>query len=203
VPREWRFGVSERLDARGREVDPLDEAAVAALVPVLRQQRIESVAIGFLHAYLDLTHERRARDILQAALPELSITLAGEVCPEMREYDRWSTACANAYVQPIMAGYLGRLDGLLRARGFACPLFMMTSGGGLTTLEIARLYPVRLVESGPAGGAILAAHLARECGFDRVLSFDMGGHNGEDLPDRRRRAAALAQLRGSRANTAS
>ncbi|MBV8169228.1 MAG: hydantoinase/oxoprolinase family protein [Alphaproteobacteria bacterium] len=175
VPRAWRFGVPERLDAHGREVDPLDEKAVAALVPVLRENRIESVAIGFLHAYLDLAHERRARDILQAALPDLSITLSGEVCPEMREYDRWSTACANAYVQPIMAGYLGRLDGLLRAKGFACPLFMMTSGGGLTTLEIARLYPVRLVESGPAGGAILAAHLARECGFDRVLSFDMGG----------------------------
>jgi N-methylhydantoinase A len=175
VPREWRFGVTERIDARGRLVDPLDERAVEALVPVLQRERIESVAIGFLHAYLDLAHERRARDILAAALPELAITLSGEVCPEMREYDRWSTACANAYVQPIMAGYLGRLDGLLRGRGFDCPLFMMTSGGGLTTLEIARRYPVRLVESGPAGGAILAAHLARECGFERVLSFDMGG----------------------------
>jgi N-methylhydantoinase A len=175
VPREWRFGVTERIDARGRLVDPLDEEAVAALAPVLARERIEAVAIGFLHAYLDLAHERRARDILAAALPGLAITLSGEVCPEMREYDRWSTACANAYVQPIMAGYLGRLDGLLRARGFDCPLFMMTSGGGLTTLEIARRYPVRLVESGPAGGAILAAHLARECGFDQVLSFDMGG----------------------------
>ncbi len=175
VPREWRFGVVERIDARGRLVDPLDERAVAELVPVLRRERIESVAIGFLHAYLDPGHERRARDILAAALPDLSITLSGEVCPEMLEYDRWSTACANAYVQPIMAGYLGRLDRMLRARGLDCPLFMMTSGGGLTTLEIARLYPVRLVESGPAGGAILAAYLARECGFDRVLSFDMGG----------------------------
>jgi N-methylhydantoinase A len=175
VPREWRFGVTERIDARGRLIDPLDERAVADLVPVLRRERIESVAIGFLHSYVDLGHERRARDILAAALPELAITLSGEVCPEMREYDRWSTACANAYVQPTIAGYLGRLDTMLRARGLAAPLFMMTSGGGLTTLEIARRYPVRLVESGPAGGAILAAHLARECGFARVLSFDMGG----------------------------
>jgi N-methylhydantoinase A len=133
------------------------------------------VAIGYLHSYVDLAHERRTRDILAAALPTLAITLSGEVCPELREYDRWSTACANAYVQPIMAGYLGRLDRMLRERGLDCPLFMMTSGGGLTTLDIARRYPVRLVESGPAGGAILAAHLARECGFDRVLSFDMGG----------------------------
>ena len=175
VPREWRFGVRERLDARGRQVDPLDEAAVAALVPMLERDRIESVAIGFLHSYLDLAHERRARDILTAALPGLAVTLSGEVCPEMREYDRWSTACANAYVQPTIAGYLGRLDAMLRARGIEAPLFMMTSGGGLTTLDFAQRYPVRLVESGPAGGAILAAHLARECGFERVLSFDMGG----------------------------
>ena len=175
VPREWRFGVVERIDARGRLVEPLDERGLGALVPVLERERIEAVAIGFLHAYLDPAHERRARAILAAALPKLAITLSGEVCPEMREYDRWSTACANAYVQPIMAGYLGRLDELLRARGIGCPLFMMTSGGGLTTLEIARRYPVRLVESGPAGGAILAAHLARECGFEQVLSFDMGG----------------------------
>jgi N-methylhydantoinase A len=175
VPREWRFGVPERIDARGRLVDPLDEPAVAALAPKLVEAGIESVAIGFLHSYLDLAHERRARDILAAALPGIAITLSGEVCPEMREYDRWSTACANAYVQPIIGGYLGRLDRMLRARGLEAPLFMMTSGGGLTTLEIARRYPVRLVESGPAGGAILAAHLARECGFARVLSFDMGG----------------------------
>ncbi|MBI3515551.1 MAG: hydantoinase/oxoprolinase family protein [Proteobacteria bacterium] len=175
VPREWRFEVRERIDARGRLVEALDETAVAALMPVLERERIESVAIGFLHAYIDPAHEQRARDILAAALPRLAITLSGDVCPEMREYDRWSTACANAYVQPTMAGYLGRLDTLLRGRGLDAPLFMMTSGGGLTTLEIARRYPVRLVESGPAGGAILAAHLARECGFDRVLSFDMGG----------------------------
>ncbi|HTV90050.1 MAG TPA: hydantoinase/oxoprolinase family protein, partial [Stellaceae bacterium] len=87
----------------------------------------------------------------------------------------WSTACANAYVQPLMDRYLARLDTGLRARGASCPLFLMTSAGGLTTVEIARRFPVRLVESGPAGGAMLAAHLALQCGYDRVLSFDMGG----------------------------
>ena len=109
-------------------------------------------------------------------LPGVSITLSSEVSPEIREYERWSTAVANAYVQPVMDRYLGRLDdGAAAQRGFTCPLFMITSGGGLTTLETARKFPIRLVESGPAGGAILAAALARQCGLDKVLSFDMGG----------------------------
>jgi N-methylhydantoinase A len=97
------------------------------------------------------------------------------VCPEMREYERWSTACANAYVQPLMDRYLARLDDGLRRRGCRCPMYLMTSAGGLTTVEIARRFPVRLVESGPAGGAMLAARLAAQCGYGRVLSFDMGG----------------------------
>jgi N-methylhydantoinase A len=93
----------------------------------------------------------------------------------MREYERWSTACANAYVQPPMDGYLARLEDGLRQRGSRAPVFLMTSAGGLTTIDIARRFPVRLVESGPAGGAILAARIAEQCGYDRVLSFDMGG----------------------------
>ncbi len=175
VPRDLRFGVPERLDGRGNVLIPLDEGAVAALVPKLRARGIAAVAIGYMHAYLDGKHERRTRDILQAALPDLSITLSSEVSPEIREYERWSTAVANAYVQPVMDSYLGRLDQALEARGFACPLFLITSGGGLATLETARRFPIRLVESGPAGGAILAAGLAQQCGIDKVLSFDMGG----------------------------
>ncbi|WIM10340.1 hydantoinase/oxoprolinase family protein [Enhydrobacter sp.] len=175
VARDLRFGVPERLDGRGNVLIPLDEDAVRALAPRLEAQRIEAVAIGYMHAYLDGKHERRTRDILGALMPGLSITLSSEVSPEIREYERWSTAAANAYVQPVMDRYLGRLDRALRERGFACPLFMMTSGGGLTALETARRFPIRLVESGPAGGAILAAALARQCGLDKVLSFDMGG----------------------------
>ena len=93
----------------------------------------------------------------------------------MREYERTSTAVANAYVQPMMAGYLGRLGEALTAKGFRCPVYLMTSGGGLTTLETARRFPIRLVESGPAGGAILASFVAAECQENKVLSFDMGG----------------------------
>jgi len=165
----------ERMDGRGNVLIPLDEAAVRALAPKLRAQGVEAIAIGYLHAYLDGKHERRTRDILSELLPDVSITLSSEVSPEIREYERWSTAVANAYVQPVMDRYLGRLDEALRQKGVGCPLFLITSGGGLAALETARKFPIRLVESGPAGGAILAAALARQCGLDKVLSFDMGG----------------------------
>ena len=175
VPRHLRFGVPERMDGRGNVLLPLDESAVHALAPKLKAEGVEAIAIGYMHAYLDGKHERRTRDILSEALPGVSITLSSEVSPEIREYERWSTAVANAYVQPVMDRYLGRLDMALRAKGITCPLFLMTSGGGLAALETARHFPIRLVESGPAGGAILAASLARQCGLDKVLSFDMGG----------------------------
>ena len=175
VPRTLRLPVPERIDARGNLVTALDEAAVARLVPVLQREGIESVAVGFLHSYSWPAHELRTREILKRLMPDLWVTCSSEVSPEIREYERWSTACANAYVQPVMAGYLGRLDTALKSRGFGCPVFLITSAGGLTTLETARLFPIRLVESGPAGGAILASRLATQCGFDEVLSFDMGG----------------------------
>ncbi len=175
VPRDLRYGVRERLDGRGNMLIPLDEAAVRQLAPTLKAAGIEAVAIGYMHAYLDGGHERRTREILAELLPEVAFTLSSEVSPEIREYERWSTAVANAYVQPVMDRYLGRLDAALAARGFGCPLVMITSGGGLATLETARKFPIRLVESGPAGGAILAAGIARQCGLDKVLSFDMGG----------------------------
>ena len=175
VARDLRFGIPERMDGRGNVLIPLDEAAVRTLAPKLKAAGIEAIAIGYMHAYLDGKHERRTRDILTDLLPGVSISLSSEVSPEIREYERWSTAVANAYVQPVMDRYLGRLDDGLRHKGFTCPLFMITSGGGLAALETARKFPIRLVESGPAGGAILAAALARQCGLDKVLSFDMGG----------------------------
>ena len=175
VPRHLRLPVPERLDNEGRALRPLDEAALRGLVPVLRREDVASIAIGFLHGFVNPAHERRARDILAAELPAVPITLAAEVAPEMREWERFSTAVANAYVQPLMARYLTQLARDLRAEGIAAPLFLMLSGGGLTTVETACRFPIRLVESGPAGGAIFAAGLARQCGLDRVLSFDMGG----------------------------
>ncbi|MBI4184045.1 MAG: hydantoinase/oxoprolinase family protein, partial [Proteobacteria bacterium] len=175
VPRFLRLGVPERVAADGTVLKPLDEASVLALIPELERQGIESVAVGFLHCYANPSHERRVGEILAERMPGLSITLSSDVCPEVREYDRFSTACASAYIQPLMARYLTGLDRELKEEGFRCPLYLMTSGGGLTTLATAVAKPVRLVESGPAGGAILASHIAAECRTPQVLSFDMGG----------------------------
>ncbi len=160
VGRQLRFTVPERVDATGKVLKPLDEAAVTAVATQLKAHNIESVAVALMHSYVNPAHERRIGEIIAAALPGLSITLSADVCPEIREYERTSTTCANAYVQPLMAGYLARLKSQLGAAGFACPLYLMTSGGGITTIETAMRFPIRLVESGPAGGAILAAHVA-------------------------------------------
>ena len=175
VPRQWRFPVPERLNAAGEPILALDEAAVEAAAARLAAEEIESAAIGLLHSYVNPTHEQRVRTILQERLPDLAITLSSEVSPEMREYERFSTACANAYVQPVMARYLRNLEAGLRDAGFGCPLFVMLSGGGVADIETAIRFPIRLVESGPVGGAVFASHVARQCGLDRVLSFDMGG----------------------------
>jgi N-methylhydantoinase A len=175
VPRHLRLPVPERLDNEGRVLRPLDEDAVRALVPVLKREGVESIAVGLLHGFVNPLHERRVRTILAAALPDVPVSLSSEVSPEMREWERFSTTAANAYVQPLMARYLRRLEADLRELGIAAPIFLMMSGGGLTTIETACRFPIRLVESGPAGGAIFSAHIARQCGVENVLSFDMGG----------------------------
>ena len=206
VPRELRFPVPERITAKGEIRTPLNEDFLAGILPRLKAEKVTSIAIGFLHSYINDVHEKRAGDLLARALPNVSITLSSAVCPEIREYERFSTACANAYVQPLMAGYLERFAAELTRRGFGCPLYLMTSGGGLTTLETARRFPVRLVESGPAGGAILSAGLARENGLREVLSFDMGGTTakicfiGQGRPDQSRKmevARVWRNLKGS------
>ncbi len=175
VPRRRRWPVPERIDARGAVLRPLDLEAAQTLAERIRQEEVESLAIGLIHAYANPSHEEAVAEVLRAALPDLPITLSSEVCPEIREYERLSTACANAYVQPIMARYLTRLEGRLREEGFTAPFLLMTSGGGLTGFETAVKFPIRLVESGPAGGAILASRIAEDCGLERVLSYDMGG----------------------------
>ncbi len=175
VPRYLRLPVPERLDNTGKVLRPLDEAAVRALVPFLKAEEIESVAVGFLHAFVNPAHEQRVRDVLGEELPGVGVSISSEVSPEMREWERFSTTVANAYVQPMMARYLRRLETDLRDVGAKAPLFLMMSGGGLTTIDTACRFPIRLVESGPAGGAIFSAHVARQCGLANVLSFDMGG----------------------------
>jgi len=175
VPRHLRLTVPERLDNAGNVLRALDERAVRDAASVLRAARIESVAIGFLHAFVNPDHERRARDILAGELPGIPVSLSSEVSPEMREWERFSTTAANAYVQPLVERYLRRMQEGLRGLGASAPIFLMLSGGGLTTIETACRFPIRLVESGPAGGALFSADIARRCGLDAVLSFDMGG----------------------------
>lgn len=175
VPRALRYTVAGRMDASGIEIEKLDEAGVRRTAIAMREAAVEAVAIGFIHAYRNPDHENRARAIIEAELPGIPVSISSEVCPEIREFERLSTTCANAYVRPIMDGYLERLDASLAKQGSNCPLLLMTSGGGLASVEMARRLPIRLVESGPAGGAILASEIASSLGLKRAVSFDMGG----------------------------
>jgi len=175
LPRQMRYTVPGRMDATGAELVPLDPADIEPVVEAIALAGYESVAIGLLHSYLNPAHERLVRDVLAARLPDITISLSCEVSPQMREYERFNTVVANAYIKPLMKSYLGRLEGRLRETGVDCAIFLMHSGGGIISLESAAEFPVRLVESGPAGGAVFAAHIAARYGLDKVLSFDMGG----------------------------
>ncbi len=174
IPREDRFAVKGRMSAQGEELQPLDEAGLEAIAKQISEQGYESIAIGFIHSYMNDAHEKRARDILAKHL-DLPVSISAEVSPQMREFERFNTVCANAYVRPQMADYLGRLQLRLKDMGATCPVFMIHSGGGLISVETAAEFPVRLIESGPAGGAIFAADIARRFDMERVVSYDMGG----------------------------
>lgn len=175
VSRSLRIPIAERINAAGEVLTPLDLTTVDAALDVVERARIESVAIGFLHSYANSKHEELVAARLSERFQDVAVTLSSSVCPEIREYERFSTACANAYVLPMMARYLIQLEKRLIGLGIKCPMLMMTSGGGLTTFETAARFPIRLVESGAAGGAILASQIAAEVGLDEVISFDMGG----------------------------
>ena len=174
IPREDRFVVAGRIGAQGQELLALDEAVLEALADQIKAEGFGAVAIGFIHSYLNPAHEQRAREILAAKL-DIPISISSEVSPQMREFERFNTVCANAYVRPQMESYLYRLQERLQDMGASCPLFMIHSGGGLISVETAAAFPVRLVESGPAGGAIFAADIAQRFGIERVVSYDMGG----------------------------
>lgn len=175
LPRQMRYTVPGRIDATGAELKPLTRADIEPVVDAIARAGYESVAIGLIHSYLNDSHEKLVRDVLADRLPDVMISLSSEVSPQMREYERFNTVVANAYIKPLMKSYLGRLKGRLADEGVGCNIFLMHSGGGIISLENAADFPVRLVESGPAGGAVFAAHIAARYGLDKVLSFDMGG----------------------------
>ena len=175
LPRQMRFTVAGRVDANGKILIDMDRAEVEAIVDQIAEGGFESVAVGLIHSYLNPTHEQLVRDVLAEKLPNVAVSISSEVSPQMREYERFNTVVANAYIKPLMASYLGRLGDRLNDEGVSCRIFLMHSGGGVISIQNAADFPVRLVESGPAGGAVFAAHIAARYGLDKVLSFDMGG----------------------------
>ncbi|MCY4453080.1 MAG: hydantoinase/oxoprolinase family protein [Immundisolibacterales bacterium] len=175
VPRERRLEATERVGARGEVLEPLDPASLDEAMSELARFGVEAVAIAFLHAYANPEHERTARDLLSKRFPALPFAVSSEVAPEIREFERISTTVANAYLMPLAASYVDRLADRIAARGIGSRLLLMLSSGGLTDAEEARRFPVRMLESGPAAGAIAAAWFGGRAGHDDLLAFDMGG----------------------------
>lgn len=175
LPRQHRYVVRERINAAGDVLIALDRSEVEQLVDEISAAGFNSIAVGLIHSYLNGDHERMVRDVIAAKMPDAMVSISCEVSPQMREYERFNTVVANAYIKPLMKSYLGRLEGRLAEAGAVCSIFLMHSGGGIISLQSAAEFPVRLVESGPAGGAVFAAHIAARYGLDKVLSFDMGG----------------------------
>jgi len=175
VPKCLRREVTERLDATGKVVAPLSEADILDAAKVFKASGVESVAVSFLHSYSNPVHECRAGVILHRELPEVMISLSSEICPDLREYERSSTTVLNAYVQPLTVRYLEDLCQRLASSGFTGTPFIMLSSGGVTTMAAAAKQPIRLIESGPAAGALAAAYFGTEAACDKVVAFDMGG----------------------------
>lgn len=175
VPRYLRFDVPQRTLANGTTLQELDEAYVGRLARELAESGIEAVAIVFLHSFTDPSAERAARAQVQRAAPHLRVSISSDVVPEIREFERASTTIANVYVQERVERYLRELEERLRRLGFAGSFFLMLSSGGIATVETAKRYPVRLLESGPAAGALAATHYGLAAGQPNLLSFDMGG----------------------------
>jgi N-methylhydantoinase A len=175
VPRRWRREVVERLGPRGEVLTPLDAESVTEVVDLLTREGVESIAIAFLHAYASSAHEETAAAIVRARAPGVLLTLSSEILPEVREFERTSTAVTNAYVMPVMSRYLGSLGTELRRLGVGAPILVMQSNGGVMTAASGQRRPVHVIESGPAAGVIARAELARRIGRPNAISIDMGG----------------------------
>jgi N-methylhydantoinase A/oxoprolinase/acetone carboxylase beta subunit len=175
VARPLRLEVGERLNGRGEVVRPLDVADLEALRPTLEREGVAAVAVCLLHSYRNPAHEQLIRAWLHEHLPQLSVSLSCEVAPEIREYERMSTTVANAYVQPLTERYLSQLEQQLRATGFERRLYLMLSSGGISTVDTAGRFPVRLLESGPAAGVLAATFYGEVVDEPSLVSFDMGG----------------------------
>lgn len=175
VPRNLRFEIDERVKADGSVLVPVDTSQVALIAEAMKAAGIQSVAVCLLHSYANPAHERLVGETLARLLPGVEITLSSELVPEIREFERSSTSVMNAYVQPLTSSYLKRMERELRSRSITCPLHLMLSNGGLTSVENSVAAPINLIESGPAGGAIAASFFGANAGEKNLISFDMGG----------------------------
>ena len=175
VPRHWRKEVPERIDKDGGIVTPLDEDAAKRAVEELAADGVTSIAVSFLHAYRYPAHEQRVRDIISDVAPDMFVSLSSDVLPEIREYERTVATALNAYVRPYIGRYLEELEHGLGAIGVKATLNIMQSNGGVISRDYAETMPLRMLESGPAAGALAASHVAGLAGLGDVLSFDMGG----------------------------
>ena len=175
VTREYTFGIGERVLADGAVDQPVDADSVTALARDLKDKGVVSVAVCLLNSFVNPENERRVRDILNEAVPELYVSLSSDVAPQIREYPRAATVALNAYTRPITEPYLRRLTEELHGRGYDRDPLIMLSNGGVLGADLAGRFPVRMIESGPAAGALVASYYAEKLGLDRLLSFDMGG----------------------------
>ncbi|MBV9813287.1 MAG: hydantoinase B/oxoprolinase family protein [Acetobacteraceae bacterium] len=198
VPRRRRLEVAERMDRDGGVVVPLDLDAVAEQARRLAADGVEAIAVCFLHAYRNPAHERAAGEAIRKLLPDVAVSLSSDVVSELWEYQRLVTTCANAFVQPLMDRYVLRLERQLWQRGFRGALHLMHSAGGLVSPETARAYPIRLLESGPAGGGLATAFFGRIAGKSDVISFDMGGTTAKACLIENGRAATAAEMEAAR-----
>ena len=198
VPRRRRLEVAERLDRDGNTVVPIDLDGVRTAARQLVTDGCEAIAVGFLHSYRNPAHERAAGAAIRALFPELSVSLSSDVVAELWEYQRLTTTCANAFVQPLMDRYVRRLEQELWGRGFRGALYLMHSAGGLVSPETARKFPIRLLESGPAGGGLATAFFGQAAGKADVISFDMGGTTAKACLIEDGRAATAAEMEAAR-----
>ncbi|HEX7052856.1 MAG TPA: hydantoinase/oxoprolinase family protein [Burkholderiales bacterium] len=175
VDAACRFEVDERIAADGSIVEPLGDEAGRAVAEALKACGAQAVAVCLLHSYMNPAHERALRELIVRAVPGATVCISSDILPEMREFERASTAVANAYVQPLTSGYIDRFAAGLRDAGLSCPLFIMLSEGAIAAPEVVKKMPIRICESGPAAGAVTAAAVAQQLREARVLSFDMGG----------------------------
>jgi N-methylhydantoinase A len=175
VERRWRLEVRERLDRFGNVVEPLDEVDARQAIRRLRDEGVQSIAVSLLHSYVNPQHEQRLAELVVDEAPDVAVCLSSEVLPEIGEFERTSTTVINAYVQPVVGGYLTRLESGLREMGICSPVRVMQSSGGIMSARAAGRRPVHIVESGPAAGVIAAQHLARALDSPHVITLDMGG----------------------------